>query len=139
MAKRTTIVGAGGGFRRKVAWFTRAGNGDVSAGLSDNGIVIAQPGGPIEGARNPHFTFHRPIYHHLQTNDSIELLAGLMEVELMMLGESTVPWVRLLSRPFEQLELFSQTRLGTEVLEYPIADPTASVEVALDFIHGGKT
>jgi hypothetical protein len=120
-----------------VGWISVADTGDVSVGLSDRAIVVAHPGGEKDGSRNPHFTFHPPIYHHLRTEGEPELLAALMEVGLMLHQDSTVPWVRLISRPYRELKTFGGARKGSGVLGFEITNPDLSASVELDFVQVG--
>ena len=129
---KTTIVGVSGDTKRSVAWVSIGDTGDVSAGLTDRRIVLASPGGKRNGSRNPHFTFHAPIYHHLHTEGEPELVAGLMEIGMMLRHTTIVPWVRLVSRPYKQLPSFHHER-GTSVLEFHADNPDASAQVELDF------
>ena len=130
-----TLVAIAPDSRRSVAWISVADTGDVSTGLTDPNIVVAQPGGQRDGSRNPHFTFHPPIYHHLRTNGEPELLAGLMEIGMMLQGDAVVPWVRLVSRPYQQLAAFTGARVGASILDFTINDLAASAQVELDFIR----
>jgi hypothetical protein len=133
-----TLIAVAPDTRRSVAWISVADAGDVSTGLTDPNIVIAQPGGQRDGSRNPHFTFHPPIYHHLRTNGEPELLAGLMEIGMMLHSDGVVPWVRLVSRPYQQLATFTGARVGASVLGFTIDDVAASAQVELDFIRSGE-
>ena len=121
--------------RKSVGWISVADTGDVSAGLSDRAIVVAHPGGEKDGSRNPHFTFHPPIYHHLRTDGEPEILAALMEVGLMLQQDSKVPWIRLISRPYRELKTFNGARKGVGVLDFEITNPDLSAQVELDFIR----
>jgi len=122
--------------RHSVAWVSVADTGDVSAGLTDRNVVIAQPGGERDGSRNPHFTFHPPIYHHLRADGEPEVLAGLMEVGIMLHEMSVVPWIRLVTRPYEQLVTSQNIRKGTDVFCFEITNPQLSAQVELDFVRG---
>jgi hypothetical protein len=124
--------------RRSVAWVSVADTGDVSAELTDRNIVIADPGGERDGSRNPHFTFHPPIYHHLRANGEPEVLAGLMEVGIMLHEMNVVPWIRLVSRPYEHLTTTQDNRKGTGVLGFEITNLQLSAQVELDFVRGGS-
>ncbi len=130
-----SIVATARDDRKSVGWISVADTGDVSTGLSDRAIVVAHPGGERDGSRNPHFTFHPPIYHHLRTDGEPELLAALMEVGLMLQQDSMVPWVRLVSRPCRELKTFIGARKGSGVLGFEIAKPDLSAQVELDFIR----
>jgi hypothetical protein len=130
-----TLVALAPDAQRSVAWVSVADKGDVSAGLTDRSIVIADPGGERDGSRNPHFTFHPPIYHHLRSNGEPEVLAGLMEIGAMLEQTAVVPWVRLVSRPYQHLATFQTTRGGAGVLDFSIADPGLSAQIELDFIR----
>jgi hypothetical protein len=132
---RTILVAETNGDARSVGWVSIAEvGGDVSAGLTDRNVVVAHPGGECEGSRNPHFTFHAPIYHHLRQEGKPELLAGLMDVTLMLTADDVVPWVRLVSRPFETLKPLKNMREGAEAIYLPVADDRASVLIELDFV-----
>ena len=137
----TTIVAVSPNGLRSVAWISIADTGDISTGLTDRGVVFASPGGDRDGSRNPHFTFHPPIYHHLRTGGNPELLAALMEVDLMLNISDIVPWVRLTSRPYANLREFERTRQGTDILNFSIQDERASVQLELDFVrpHGSSS
>jgi hypothetical protein len=130
-----SLVASSASDRKSVGWISIADTGDVSAGLSDRNLVIARPGGEKDGSRNPHFTFHPPIYHHLRSDGEAEILAGLMEIGLMLQEGSSVPWVRLISRPYEELKAFGGARKGNGVLAFHIENPALSAEVELDFVR----
>ena len=131
------IVAVAPDLRRSVAWVSITDTGDVSAGLTDRRIVVFCPGGERDGTRNPHFTFHPPIYHPLRANGEPEVSAAIMEVGLMLHQTGTVPWVRLVSRPYEQLEPTQASRRGTSVLDFPIENPALSAEIELEFVASG--
>ena len=130
-----SIVATSPDYLRSVGWISIADNGDVSAGLSDRTIVVAHPGGEKDGSRNPHFTFHPPIYHHLRTDGEPERLAGLMEVGLMLQQDSAVPWIRLVSRPYRELKTFSGARKGSGILGFEVTNSDLSAQVELDFVR----
>jgi hypothetical protein len=133
--RTTTIVGVTQDGSCSVAWISIADSGDVSVGLKDKNVVMASPGGERAGSRNPHFTFHPPMYHHLRTNREPELLAGLMDVGLMLAEKGLVPWVRLVSRPYGALKPFGETRGKTAVLRFAVPNNQASLLIELDFVR----
>lgn len=133
--RTTTVVGVTQDGSRSVAWISVADSGDVSAGLKDKEVVMASPGGERAGSRNPHFTFHPPMYHHLRTNREPELLAGLMDVGLILAEQGVVPWIRLVSRPYGTLKPFGETREKNAVLRFAAPTDESSLLIELDFVR----
>ena len=144
-----------------IGWISLQPDGDVSVGLADRAFIsplfharqfvwnvynrvtveYLVPRSPerLRPVRNPHLTFHPPIYFHLRANNDEELFAGIAEVETMLAQDGRVPWVRFVSRPVREMEPASAPRdpERTTVLRVPIASTAVSVGLAVDFVRPG--
>src|SRR5690349_11976900 len=110
---------------RSIAWVSLQPDGSISVGLTDRTYVsprfrarqfvwnaynrvvaeylIPHSSDELHVARNPHLTFHPPIYFHLRANGDEELFAGIADVGLMLTQVNRVPWIRFVSRPITEI------------------------------------
>ncbi|HET9694953.1 MAG TPA: hypothetical protein VFP48_11255 [Steroidobacteraceae bacterium] len=144
-----------------IGWISMQPDGAVSVGLADRTFISPRfharqfvwnaynrvslqylvPHSPEEllAVVNPHLTFHPPIYFHLRANGDQELFAGIAEVEIMLVQDGHVPWVRFTSRPVAEIPVAASPRVPsrTSVLNVPVESADVSVGLAIDFVRPG--
>jgi hypothetical protein len=119
------IVAATNEAEFRIAWINESANNSLSVGLADRAPVSPRfharqflwnaynrvtlqylvPGNTDDllPVRNPHLTFHPPVYFHLRANDDEELFAGIADVRIMLEQDSVVPWIRFVARPVREM------------------------------------
>ena len=144
---------------RSVGWISFQPDGSISVGLIDRAFVsptfrarnfvcnlynpvtleylVAHTPDALEPVPNPHLTFHPPIYFHLRANGEEELFAGICEPRLMLHDVQTVPWLRFVSRPVEELSIArpprDPDRTTVETVNAPSTD--RSIGLGIDFVR----
>lgn len=144
---------------RAVGWISLQPDGAISVGLRDRTFISLTfrtrnfvwnlynrvtleylvPHSPdtLEPVPNPHLTFHPPGYFHLRANGEDELFAGIAEPRLMLHADETVPWLRFVSKPVNELSRASEPRSPekTMVETITIPDANCSVGLGIDFVR----
>lgn len=156
MGKEIKIVAAYKGQLKSILWISLQDDGSISIGMSDRTLLI--PGiiseteyegeihqscvdfekkYGIEVIRNPHFTFHPPMYVHLRVNKKQELFAGLLGVDFIVENQGRLPWIRFISNPFRELKPFDpiKQQKNLEVVRFIVPSDEASVGIAFDFVR----
>lgn len=144
---------------RSVGWISLQPDGAISVGLNDRAFVsptfrarnfvwnlynrvtleylIPHSPDTLEPVPNPHLTFHPPIYFHLRANGKDELFAGIAEPRLMLHADETVPWLRFVSKPINELSRASAPRSPkkTTVETITVPDANCSFGLGVDFVR----
>jgi hypothetical protein len=152
-----------GRLARGIAWVSLQGDGGISVGLSDRTFIsprfharqfiwslynrvtvqylVPQDRSGLVAVRNPHLTFHPPVYFHLRANNDEELFAGIADVGLMLDQDGRVPWIRFVSRPVRDMTSAAAPRdlsgSGILTVEPPSAD--CSIGLGVDFVRDGDS
>lgn len=112
-----------------LAWISLQDDGSVSLGLSDRffttipidgknflfnyynrvttEFILFDDKSPKSTLKSPHITFHPSIYFHLTDDTKKERWAGIADVDLILLQEPVFSWIRLVTRPINQLPRFT--------------------------------
>jgi hypothetical protein len=147
------------GHEHTIAWISLQPDGSISVGLADRAFISPRfharqfvwnaynrvtvqylvPHSPNElvAVVNPHLTFHPPVYFHLRANHNDELFAGIAEVEIMLLQDERVPWIRFASKPVRDIPFAQPPRDPdrTRVVVVPLASADISVGLSIDFVR----
>jgi hypothetical protein len=153
------VEAAYNGEKRSVGWISKQPDGAISVGLSDRTFVtpefrsrnfvwnvdnrqtleyvVPNHRDTMNPVKNPHLTFHPPIYFHLRENKKVELWAGIADVAVMLTEGGRVPWIRFVSNPFVDLRPISPPRrpeiTTTERLD--LDSDACSVCLGIDFVR----
>lgn len=146
---------------KNVAWISLQPGGGISVGLRDRVFVsphfrarsflwnvynrvtteylVRHTPEALKAVRNPHLTFHPPIYFHLRENDQEELFAGIADVAIMLEMDGIVPWIRFISKPYSAIPDLGYGRGSIERQEAKVSLPSEqeSVAVSIDFVRCG--
>lgn len=147
--------------RVRIGWVSFQPNGDISVGLFDTTYIAPQfkarhfiwnaynrvriryvvPSSldALEPVRNPHFTYHAPIYFHLKPSrkqDGSTLFEAIADVPITLHQDSRMPWIRATSSPLTQLATGGKRDGRIEVEDLVIRSSTEelSIRIELDFI-----
>ena len=150
-------------FDRSIGWISFQPDGAISVGLADRTFIspkfrvrnlvwnmynrisleylIAHSPEALESIRNPHLTFHPPIYFHLRANGQEELFAGIAEPRLMLLQDECVPWIRLVSRPVQEISKTNQPRdpENSSIIKILVPTKECSIGLGVDFVRSTHT
>lgn len=141
---------------RKILWISLQLKGHVSVGFFDNGLSVPMMmtgEGEIlrlleehgeEHVRRPYFTLHSAnpsaAHCHLKSNTN-RVLCEVLIVIAPRTDKPVVPWLRFISRPIGELDIYSNASHGTspEFMCFASADnEELSMEVHIDFAKNGN-
>jgi hypothetical protein len=129
---------------RDRAFVSRRFHSNLDLFNADNRITLAYlvPDAPdaLRAVANPHLTFHPPIYFHLRAPKDEMQFEGIAEIELMLADHDSVPWVRFVSRPVQDLPISGGSREpdDTEAVNVPVGSEPCSIGLAVDFVRRGS-
>ena len=144
------------GTLRSCLWISlQKRDGAISIGFTDRTFTFPGVGSPEElraligrpdlksiptALVNPHFTLHPtdppgPCYFHLQNEEKIEIVAGLVGAHPESLSGDSDPWVRFISNPVSELKVFSGSASGVDTRILALRTPSNdnSIQVNFDF------
>lgn len=146
---------------KRIGWIGLQPDGSVSVGLSDRAFispdfkarnfvwnaynrvtlnyVVESDTEALMPVKNPHLTFHPPIYFHLTGGKGKHLYEGIADLEIMLSQEGIVPWVRFISKPISRLPTAGVPRQGgnATVLNFNAPNSDCSIGLAIDFVRSG--
>ncbi|MBX9903357.1 MAG: hypothetical protein K2Y31_03300 [Burkholderiales bacterium] len=146
---------------RRIGWVSFQPDGSISVGLHDKTFVspnfnaknnvwnaynrvaveylIRSDPSTLRPIRNPHLTFHPPIYFHLKANGSRALYEGIADLQIMLSQDGIVPWIRFVFKPVSELSLAGIPRRPDRVRFLSVATPDVNYSVGLgvDFVRLG--
>lgn len=146
------------GTERSFAWLSLQPDGAISVGLKDRTFVadsfraqhfvwnydnrirlayrVPNAPGATEPVENPHLTFHPPIMFHFRPNGGPDQFEAIAEPRLVIGDGETLPWVRYVSKPVNDLTEAKPPRDATRTsveLVTP-SQPSCSIGLGIDFV-----
>jgi hypothetical protein len=82
--------------------------------------------------KNPHFTFHPPMYVHLRANGEEELFAGILGVDFIVAESGIFSWIKFVSNQVSELQSMAST---PELRCIPVPSDDCSVELSFDYVR----
>lgn len=146
---------------KRIGWISLQPDGSISVGLNDKTFIspnfnaknnlwnaynrvtveylIQSDSNTLKPIRNPHLTFHPPIYFHLKANGNKALYEGIADLEIMLSQDNIVPWIRFISKPLPELSSAGTPRRPdrTKILSVTTPDENCSIGLGVDFVNAG--
>lgn len=144
---------------RSICWISFQPDGSVSVGFKNrsfvspnftvknhifnyynrvtNNYIIANSPDALMPVKNPHMTFHPPIFFHLRANSQPELFTGYAEPLLILNQDQIVPWLRFVTDPISDLQLSTTPRdhSKTSVITVGESSENYSLGFGVDFVR----
>ncbi len=124
------------GFTDRTFTFPGVGSQEELRALIDRPDLKSTP----TALTNPHFTLHPtdspgPCYFHLQNEEKIEIVAGLVGAHPESLSGVSDPWIRFISSRVSELKVFSGAASGADTRILILCTPSDdnSIQVNFDF------